>query len=235
MQTVGHSSGDTNKMIKLDEIKKQIVEIKDLNEFFSIHNKDANTSAKNWFFATIELEKSLDTFMQQLAAVDKITAIKFSTVFAKYAFDYVRKNHLDQVKEFGFAFLESDPCLDGEPIEKQIKNVENWLNDPTKENMKIVQKGIDPSRQMNIWEEDLFPPDDQMWAWIIENTQLLSMAIVAGDSEQYDYDMEKSPYSWSYKACVSRSAICSLKSIAKKDRTLEKDLINLFRKVGEEL
>lgn len=221
-------------MIKLERIKKQLTEIDDINDFFLICNEGANTPAKNWFFATLPSEKSFDTFMQQVAETDRRTAIQFATIFAKYAFTYVYENYFEQVKEVGFAFLESDKCRDGDPIQKQLKNVENWLKEPTQANEEIVRNGIDPSRQMDIWEEDLFPPDDQMWLWIIENTQLLSMAVVAGDSETHDDDINESPYSWSYKACVSRSAICSLKSIAKENREPKEDLTILFGKIGKE-
>lgn len=221
-------------MINLEELKTQINELRDINIFFALCNAGVNPPINNWGFATLPLERSLDEFMQQLAGLDKRTAIQFSTIFAKHAFTYVYENHLAQIREVGFSFLETDKCLDGEPIEKQLKNVENWLKDPTQKNMEIVEKGIDPGRQLNIWEEDLFPPGDQMWLWIIENTQLLSMAIVAGESESNDDDPDQSPYNWSYKACVARSAICSLKSIANEDRELEVDINNMFRKVGEE-
>ncbi|MBN2362704.1 hypothetical protein JXL83_01070 [candidate division WOR-3 bacterium] len=221
-------------MMKLEEIKRQIAQIVDINKFFLLCNENTNPPTKNWLFATLPLEKSFDTFMQQLAELDRSTAILFATFFARYAWDYVFENHLVQVKDLGFAFLETDPCLDGETIEKQLKNVEAWLKEPTQENTQVVKKGIDHSRQVEVWEEDLFPPDDQMWLWIIENTQLLSMAVVAGDLEINDDDPAQSPYSWSYKACIARSALCSLKSIAAEKRNLEEDLISLFGKVREE-
>ena len=221
-------------MINLEELKRQITELRDINDFFLLCNKSVNPPVTNWVFATLPLEQSLDTFMQQLAKLDRQTAIHFSTIFARHAFLHVYENHLGQIKEIGISFLESDKCLDGEPIEKQIKNVEKWLKSPTQENLEAVDKGIDPSRQLNVWEEDLFPPDDQMWLWVIENTQLLSMAVVAGVSENNDDDPDQSPYNWSYIACLTRSAICSLKAIAKENRELTEDLTSMFRKVGEE-
>lgn len=221
-------------MIKLEKLKEQITEIKDINMFFQECNLDMTLPVENWYFSTLPLEKSFDTFMQQLAVQDRKLAIQFAAIFARYAFADVLKNHIVQVREIGFAFLESDLCADGEPIEKQLVNIENWLKNPTEETMESVVKGIDPSRQVEIWEEDLFPPDDQMWLWIIENTQLLSIAVMAGNSEAQDNLPDANPYSWSYKACVSRSAVCSLKSIAKKNRELIEDVTMLFRKVSEE-
>ena len=112
-------------MIKLEELKRQVAEINNLNEFFLICTAGVNPPAPNWFFATLPLEQAFDTFMQQLAELDRRTAIQFSTIFAQYAFTAVRENQLDQVREVGVAFLESDKSLDGESIEKQLKNVEN--------------------------------------------------------------------------------------------------------------
>lgn len=227
--------GKIDEMIQLEKLKNQIAGIQDINEFFRVCNEGMDSSTQNWFCAALELEKSFDVFMQQLASLDKMTAVKFAAVFARYAFEHVRDEHMEQVREIGMAFLASDPCMDGESIEKQLQNVEVWLKEPSQENKGIVLKGIDPSRQMNVWDEDLFPSDDQMWLWIYDTAQLLSLAVKAGDSEEYDHDMDELPYSWSYKACISRSAHCSLKSIAKENRELAEDLTNLLRKVGAEL
>ncbi len=220
-------------MIKITELKQQIIEMKDVAEFLTKSNEGFTT--QTWAFATLDLEKSLDTFMQQLYSLDRMTAIRYTAIFARYAFEYVRDNRKEQVAEIGFSFFEADPCMDGEPIEKQLKNVEAWLRNPTPENQEAVEHGIDPSRQLEIWEEDLFPPDDQMWMWIIENTQLLSMAVPEGGSEESDYAEESSPYNWSSKVCLSRSALCSLKTIAQTKRTLKEDLSKLFVEVAKNL
>jgi hypothetical protein len=201
-------------MIPLVEIKKQIVELQNLDDFFGVCNADADASTPTWAFSSLDQEKSFDIFMQQLLVADRRAAIQFAASFANVAFDYVHEDYFDESREFGFALLKSDRCRDGDSIEKQLRNVEKWLKTPTPKNLELVRKGIDPSRQMDIWEEDLFPEEDQMWVWIIENTQLLSMAVVAGDAEDDDQDPEESPYSWSAKACVARSALCSLKTIA---------------------
>lgn len=217
-------------MNKLEEIKKLVREFKEVDEILNAFGKEENPLLRNWSFSTLNVEAALDAFMQQLAALDKKTAIQFAAVFVRYAFEHVRENHMDQIREFGFAFFESDPCMDGDSIGKQLFNVENWLSDPSPENEEVVANGVDPSRQMNIWEEDLYPSEDQMWQWIIETAQLLSMAVTAKESEEDD-DGE-SPYEWSYKACASRSAICSLKTVSQLDTAPEQNLAAIFKKIG---
>jgi hypothetical protein len=66
-------------MIKLEEFKKQLTAIDDINGFFKMCSAEVNSPANNWFFASLELEKSLDSFMQQLAELDRMATIKFST------------------------------------------------------------------------------------------------------------------------------------------------------------
>lgn len=220
-------------MIQLDNLKQQIANAKNINHLLAACNQDADVAGENWEFATLASEQVLDTFMRQLAALNKNTAIRIASILARYAFEYVRTNHRDDIAQIGLAFYASDPCMDGAPIEKQIMNVEKWLADPSPVNEQLVSQGIDPSRQMNIWEEDLFPADDQMWGWIMETAQLLSMAVVANDADADDE--EDSPYGWSSAACVSRSALCSFKAIAQAKRTPDQDLAKLFNQVAKEL
>lgn len=220
-------------MLTLDTIKSQIAALDDIHHFFEVCNQGAK-STQPWQFSLSDSEKSFDIFMQQLTEIGKQTALRFSAIFARYAVDYIRDQHLDEVRGIGFAFLENDPCLDGQSIERQIQNVERWLENPTPEHKAGVKEGIDPSRQLEIWEEDLFPSEDQMWLWIIENTHLLSLGVTAGDAETYDHDSEATPYRWSAKACIARSAVSSLKVIAQEERTVDADLTTLFRRVGVE-
>lgn len=221
-------------MLSIEEMKSQMAEINDLNGFFLACGVDSNDHSDCWLFATDPLEQSLDLWMKRLAESDKKQAIQVAAIFARHAFSHVLLHHKDQAREIGFALLKSDPCADGEPIEKQLINIENWLQNPNPKTWQAVKKGIDPSRQLEIWEEDLLPPDDQMWLWIIENIHLLSLAMIAPDDETQDDDPDSMPYDWSYKACVSRSAVCSLKVIAGVARDATGDLVFLFKKAAKE-
>lgn len=218
-------------MFRLEELKQRLTDLQDVTEFLAQGNVGA-PPVNHWQFAAHPLEQALEVFMRQLAGLDRPAAVRLAAFLARYAWEAVRDQHLEQVQGIGFAFLETDPCADGEPIEKQLKNVENWLKAPTPAHRAAVKKGIDPSRQLEIWEEDLFPPADQMWLWIIAPAQLLSLAVVAGDAPAHDDDPDASPYNWSFLACVSRSALCSLKAVARKKRKVADDLTRMLRAAG---
>ena len=64
------------------------------------------------------------------------------------------------------------PSMDGEPAELQLRRVEAWLADPSEQNRAAVERSIDPSRQLNVWDDDLNPPSDAMWWWFLEVGQL---------------------------------------------------------------
>ena len=217
-------------MIELDQLKSQLTKVSEVTAFLAEANRAVDETDSAWEFATLEIEQAFDQFMLQLAALDRFAAIKLAAGCARYAFDDVAANHTAQMEEFGFAFHATDPALDGEAIEKQLLNVEQWLAKPDPAALKVVKKGIDPSRQMNLWEEDLFPAADIMFVWILEATQLLSMAVTVKKAGDDDHD---SPYEWSYRACVARSADCAFKALARTDRTPVVDLTRMLKWVGQ--
>jgi hypothetical protein len=109
----------------------------------------------------------------------------------------------------GMGFLASEPSVDGAPVEMQIELAARWLDAPDAAHVKAVAAGNDPSRQLQIWDDDLRPSDDRAHWWYVDVGQCCGHAItqVGGDPRKHSY------YDWPPETCVGRGLVVAVRGL----------------------
>ena len=166
-----------------------------------------DTTTESWEHCSGPLECGLETWMLSLSEFGRPTYSKAAAVAGRMTYPVALQRGGDMAE----IFQENSPSLDGAPAGMQIRLVENWLENPTNENLELVKEGSDPSRQLNIWDEDLYPSDDMMWMWFLEVGQLTTYSVVA--DEDIKSRPTKEPNTWPPSLCAARSVVCAAKTL----------------------
>jgi hypothetical protein len=116
----------------------------------------------------------------------------------------------------GMGFHASEPAMDGAPVETQIELAARWLDAPDAAHRAAVAASIDPSRQLQVWDDDLRPSDDRAHWWYLDVGQCCAHAITrtAGDPRKHSY------YQWPPETCVGRGLVVAVRGL----RTQRADL-----------
>lgn len=109
----------------------------------------------------------------------------------------------------GMGFHASEPSIDGAPVEKQIELAASWLDAPDAAHRAAVAAGNDPSRQRQMWDDDLRPSDDSAHWWYLDVGQCCGHAITrtAGDPRKDSY------YDWPPETCVGRGLVVAVRGL----------------------
>ena len=102
-----------------------------------------------------------------------------------------------------------DASADGAPVETQIELAARWLDAPDAAHFAAVAAGNDPSRQLQIWDDDLRPSDDRAHWWYLDVGQCCGHAITqtAGDPGKHSY------YDWPPETCVGRGLVAAVRGL----------------------
>jgi len=117
----------------------------------------------------------------------------------------------------GMGFHASEPSLDGAPVETQIALAAGWLDEPDAAHLAAVVAANDPSRQLQVWDEDLRPSDDRAHWWYVDVGQCCGHAITrtAGDPRKHSY------YEWPPETCVGRGLVVAVRGLRSKGANLD--------------
>lgn len=108
----------------------------------------------------------------------------------------------------GMGFKASEARADGAPVETQIARAAAWLDTPDAAHRGAVAAANDPSRQLQIWDEDLIPNDDRAHWWYLDVGQCCGYAITrssGGSSGSY--------YQWAPEICVGRGLVVAVRGL----------------------
>lgn len=109
----------------------------------------------------------------------------------------------------GVGFHASEASVDGAPVETQIARAAAWLDCPDAAHLEAVVQANDPSRQLQIWDDDLIPNDERAHWWYADVGQCLGHAITRA-SGRPDGD---SYYEWPPEVCVGRGLVIAVRGL----------------------
>jgi hypothetical protein len=181
--------------------------------------KDAELPQPLWTYSIEPEERGLEVWVHRLAQSGRRAYTTAAAAAARYVYPISIERGGEMAHEYGFH--EDDISMDGEPPGMQVKRVETWLESPTEDNLLAVEISIDPSRQLNVWDDDLYPSDDDMWFWFLEVAHLTALAATAPE-EWGDGRVEES-YTWPAQVCAARAVVCALKTIRTPDGDIASD------------
>ncbi len=80
-----------------------------------------------------------------------------------------------------------------------------------------MAEGNDPSRQLQVWDDDLRPSDDSAHWWYLDVGQCCGHAITrtTGDPRKHSY------YDWDPEACVGRGLVLAVRGLRAKGADID--------------
>jgi hypothetical protein len=112
----------------------------------------------------------------------------------------------------GMGFKASEPSADGAPVETQIARAAAWLDAPDPTHHAAVVAANDPSRQLQIWDDDLIPNDDRAHWWYLDVGQCCGYAITRTIGTPSPAT-SGSYYQWSSEICVGRGLVVAVRGL----------------------
>jgi hypothetical protein len=161
-----------------------------------------------WDVADTDELRGLEAWGKELAQRDRRLGIAALLGIAQTGFARAMATAGSAADNMGFHA--SEESMDGAPVESQIARAAAWLADPSEANRELVVAGFDPSRQLQVWEEDLIGGTvDQPWFWYTEVGQCLAAAIMRddGDEDGNAYD------SWPPHTSISRGMVMAVRGL----------------------
>lgn len=158
-----------------------------------------------WEHADSDALRGLEAWGRELAERDLRAGLRALLAFGRKGFPTIVERAGDAIESMGF--LASEPSLDGLPVEAQLETVAKWLDAPESAD---VKRAFDPSRQLNVWDDDLRPSDDQAWYWYYELGQCACAAILnqgKGSEDGASYD------TWPPAWCVARGLVIAVRGL----------------------
>ena len=163
--------------------------------------------ANGWEFADTAELAGLEAWGTELAKRDRIAGIAALVRAAQHGFP--RALEAGGIGLDGMGFKASEPSMDGAPVETQIALAAAWVDSPDVEHTAAVAAGNDPSRQLQVWDDDLRPSDDSAHWWYSDVGQCLGHAITrnSGDPAKGSY------YEWPPETCVGRGLVIAVRGL----------------------
>jgi hypothetical protein len=109
----------------------------------------------------------------------------------------------------GVGFHAADAGVDGAPVETQIARAAAWLDCPDAAHLEAIAHANDPTRQLQIWDDDLIPNDDRAHWWYLDVGQCCGYAITrtGGTPAAHSY------YEWPPETCVGRGLVIAVRGL----------------------
>lgn len=183
--------------------------------------------AESWEHCLLPEEQAIEQWMLDLARHGRAAFVTAAAAAARYAYPRVMELGGDMAIEFGFQ--EGAESMDGEAAGTQVCRVEAWLATPSDETLEAVKTSIDPSRQLNVWDEDLYPAPDAMWFWFLEVAHLTASA--ATSSDEWSDGRREESYTWPAAVCAARAVVCALKAVRTPDGDVGRDAQEIARAI----
>jgi hypothetical protein len=180
-----------------------------LPDDFAAYCAERGASAEDaWEVADTDELRGLEAWGKELANRDRRLGVAALVAAARSGFARAMKKAGTNADNMGFHA--SEPHMDGAPVETQIERGAAWLSDPSEAKLEAVVASLDPSRQLNVWDEDLLPQtDDQNWFWYSEVGQCVAHAISGqgGEAEGTTY------YEWTPALSVGRGLVMAVRGL----------------------
>lgn len=170
----------------------------------------------HWEHSILPEERAIEAWMLNLEPFGRSVYAAAAAAVARHAYPVVIERGGDTVIECGI--LEGAESMDGESAGTQVQRVEAWLASPDETTLAAADASIDPSRQLNVWHEDLNPIPEEMWCWFLEVADLAARAVT--HREEWGGGRREESATWPAPLCAARAAVCALKAI----RTPEGDV-----------
>lgn len=184
-------------------------ELAKLPDDFAAYCAERGASAGGaWEHADTDPVKGLEAWGRELAERDRRLGVAALVSIAQAGFPRAMKSAGDAAANMGFHA--SEESMDGAPVEMQIARGAAWLADPSESNLEAVVASLDPSRQLNVWNEDLLPQsEDQHWYWYSEVGQCIAHAISGegGEAEGTTY------YEWTPALSAARGMVMAVRGL----------------------
>ena len=163
--------------------------------------------ASGWEFADSPELAGLEQWGTALAKRDRMAGIGALVRAAQHGFPIAAA--AGGIGLEGMGFLASEEAMDGAPVETQIALAAAWLDAPDAPHLRAVTDGNDPSRQLQVWDDDLRPSDDRAHWWYMDVGQCCGHAITqrAGDPKKHSY------YDWPPETCVGRGLVLAVRGL----------------------
>lgn len=163
--------------------------------------------AKGWEHADSAELAGLEAWATDLAKRDRMAGIGALVRTAQLGIPRVLEAGGIGLDHMGFKA--SEPSADGAPVETQIALAAAWLDAPDAKHTAAVSAGNDPSRQLQVWDDDLRPSDDSAHWWYSDVGQCCGHAITRtkGDPAKDSY------YDWPSETCVGRGLVIAVRGL----------------------
>jgi hypothetical protein len=170
---------------------------------------------KPWEVLINPEELALERDAYRVGSAGRKAWVAMAAAAARHAYPKVIEATIGNELVDHFGFHEDGKSLDGETEGMKIRRVEAWLKSPDQETEGAVADSIDPSRQLEIWEDDLRPPDDSedSWMWFHCVGQLLAQSVTHSADGDGHITRPDSSYYWPAQVCAARCVVAAAKSI----------------------
>jgi hypothetical protein len=196
------STGPAWKAALRDELAK-------LPDDFAAYCAERGAHAEGgWEIADTDALEGLEAWGKELAERDRWLGVAALVGIAQVGFPRAMAMAGKSADNMGFHA--SEGSMDGAPVETQIARGAAWLADPTEANLEQVVAGLDPTRQLNVWDEDLLPQrDEDNWFWYSEVGQCIAHAISGegGDPDGTSY------YEWTPAQSAARGLVMAVRGL----------------------
>ncbi|MBL9020299.1 MAG: hypothetical protein JNL83_39300 [Myxococcales bacterium] len=188
---------------------------------FAAFLAELGASSKGWEHADTAELAGLERWGTELAKRDRRAGIGALVLAARHGLPIVLER--GGIGLDGMGFKADEPSADGAPVEKQIQLAAEWLDGPDDRHLAAVHAACDPSRQLQIWDDDLRPNDDNAHWWYADVGQCCGYAITrtGGDPAKHSY------YEWPSETCVGRGLVLAVRGLRTKGASLHDVLADL--------
>lgn len=166
-------------------------------------------SESPWEFADAPELVGLERWGRELAQRDRVAGIGALVAAAHHGFPIAAERGGSALEGMGFTGNDDDPIHDGAAVQVQIARALAWLDAPGDVTAERVDQAFDRTRQLNVWEDDLRPPEDSTFYWYLDVGQACCAAIldVGADPNGDSY------YHWPTPTCVGRGLVMAARGL----------------------
>lgn len=159
-----------------------------------------------WAHADAPELVGLEAWGRELATRDLAAGIGALVRAAQFGFPQIMSAAGSELDNMGFRA--SEPSMDGAPVETQIAVAAAWLDSPDEATRAAVEAAFDPTRQLQVWDDDLLPADDNAYQWYLEMGQCCCAAIIVQGSAEGD-----TYYEWDPPTSVGRGLVIAARGL----------------------
>ncbi|MDQ3365490.1 MAG: hypothetical protein M3680_08685, partial [Myxococcota bacterium] len=166
----------------------------------------------------------LERWGRQLAKADRLAGVCALVLAAQHGFPTVVTRGGAALAEVGMRGKEGDPFVSGASVEVQLGRAARWVDEPIAANAALVRDAFDPTRQLNLWEDDLRPDEAQAFYWYLEVGQCACAAIFRedGDPDAGAYD------GWPPEVSVGRGLVIAARGLRSESTTTSDVLQRIY-------